>query len=104
MRELKIGVEYKSPFGYGFADGEFQSKLNNTFSFPCTMLMTDIQLIRYFNIDKDFYIDTLISFGAYQNASREFPRLFFKKEEDAKRVLIEFFEPLSMMKKLTEVS
>lgn len=59
------------------------------------LTMTDMQWITFLGIPKDFYIDTLINeYNAYQNASREFPRLFFKQKEDAEKALKDFYEPL----------
>lgn len=94
---MRLCINFDDRFGYSvvkFFDEEDYAygKIN----------ITDMQWIRYLEIEKDFYIDSLLTLGAYQNASREFPRLYFKNKEDAEKALKEFYEPMIVAKMLAQ--
>jgi len=64
---------------------------------------SDNYWIKRLEIDKDFYLDTLIKkYNAYNNANYKFPKLFFKNKEDAELAMTEFYEPMLILKKLME--
>lgn len=92
--EVKLAIYYRKEFGYCVRRCILWEDVQYT-------AITDMQWIRFLGIPKDFYIDTLINeYHAYQNASREFPKLFFKRKEDAERALTDFYEPLIIAMKL----
>lgn len=53
-------------------------------------------------MNKQKYIDTLIKqYGAYNNCTKEFPRLFFESWEKAAVAKTNFYEPLAIIFKLS---
>lgn len=95
--DRKLGVAFNEKFGY-FID------MRSTYEWhelPYTSsygFMDDKKWINFFGYDKNYYIDTLIKeFNAYQNATREYPKLFFRKKEDAVLALHDFYEPAALL-------
>lgn len=104
----KLGIVFNKRFGYCVdmrkeCEWERESYDNyNNFS-DFFSYFKDKEWIKFLGYDKDYYIDTLIKeFNAYQNATREFPRLFFKKKEDAERALRDFYEPALLLSVMSE--
>lgn len=97
---MKLYVYKHKKFGYCVSRCGDDEDINNLWFNSYSV--TDMQWIRYFRVEQDFYIDSLLSLGAVQNATREFPRLFFKKKEDAEKAIKEFYEPMMMAHLLVE--
>lgn len=97
---MKLYVYKHDRFGYCISRCGDDEDPNSLWFYACPI--TDLQWIRYLGIEQDFYINSLLSLGAFQNASWEFPRLFFKKKEDAEKAVKEFYEPMMMARLLIE--
>jgi len=58
--------------------------------------------IKELKIEKDFYLEKMKKLGAYNNATYDWPKMYFKNKQDAERAIVEFFEPIFIMQKLVE--
>jgi hypothetical protein len=67
------------------------------------MSSNDAGWIKVLNVNKDFYIDSLLKLGAYNNCTIEFPSIFFKHISDAENAIKEFYEPMITMALLVNI-
>lgn len=100
MVDRSLDILYYKKFGYCIDMVDSYDRERNHFyvSEDPYCHYKDKEWIMFLGCDKNYYIDTLINkFNAYQNATKEYPRLFFKKKEDAQRALEEFYEPALLL-------